>query len=45
MQLAGTEQIHIETNFSSNPIGLSTDHKIDALIFLNVSTANYKGFP
>ena len=29
MQLTGTEQIQIETNFSSKPFGLSTDYKID----------------
>lgn len=29
MQLTGTEQIQIKTNFSSKPFGLSTDYKID----------------
>jgi hypothetical protein len=34
IQLTGTEQIHFETNFSSNPIGLSTDYKIDDNLIL-----------
>ncbi len=29
MELTGTEQIQIKTNFSSKPFGLSTDYKID----------------
>ncbi len=29
LQLTGTEQIQIKTNFSSKPFGLSTDYKID----------------
>ena len=29
MELAGTEQIRIETNFSSKPSGLLTDYNID----------------
>ena len=44
MQLTGTEQIQIKTNFSAKPFGLSTDYKIDGkpVVIIGNQSLNFK---
>jgi hypothetical protein len=44
MQLDGTEQIQVETNFSSKPFGLSTDYNIDGkpVIIINNQSLDFE---